>query len=78
MTDTRPSLEELEAKADFARRHIGPDDADCAEMLEALELTSLDHLVADTVPSSIRDDTPLATEATSYPSRFKTLEAISR
>ena len=63
MTDTRPSLEELEAKADFARRHIGPDDADCAEMLEALELTSLDHLVADTVPSSIRDDTPLALPA---------------
>ncbi len=59
MTDTRPSLEQLEAKADFARRHIGPDDADCAEMLAALDLQSLDHLVADTVPSSIRDDAPL-------------------
>ena len=63
MTDTRPSLEELEAKADFARRHIGPDDADCAEMLAVLDLQSLDHLVADTVPSSIRDDTPLALPA---------------
>ncbi len=72
MTDTRPSLEELEAKADFTRRHIGPDDADCAEMLEALELTSLDHLVADTVPSSIRDDTPLA-----LPPALSEMEALA-
>ncbi|MEM7309620.1 MAG: aminomethyl-transferring glycine dehydrogenase [Planctomycetota bacterium] len=43
----------------FSRRHIGPNDADVQEMLDALGLTSLDELVERTVPASIRLDGPL-------------------
>jgi glycine dehydrogenase len=39
---------------EFSRRHIGPRDEDVAEMLRTLRLGSLDDLVAETVPASIR------------------------
>jgi glycine dehydrogenase len=45
---------ELPAPDDFARRHIGPRDEDVVEMLRTLRLGSLDDLVAETVPESIR------------------------
>src|SRR5260221_508286 len=45
---------DLESKDRFAARHIGPDEADVAEMLAALGLPSLDALVAETVPADIR------------------------
>jgi len=38
----------------FANRHIGPSPADVAAMLAALGLSSLDALIAETVPESIR------------------------
>jgi len=38
----------------FARRHLGPSDAEVSEMLGALGLKSLDELVAQTVPATIR------------------------
>jgi glycine dehydrogenase len=38
----------------FAPRHIGPSDADQAHMLGTLGLTSLEQLVGQTVPQSIR------------------------
>jgi glycine dehydrogenase len=38
----------------FARRHIGPSDAEVAAMLTALGVTSLDELVDQTVPAAIR------------------------
>jgi glycine dehydrogenase len=38
----------------FARRHIGPSALDRAEMLKALGVSTLDELVAQTVPASIR------------------------
>ncbi|MFO7771512.1 MAG: aminomethyl-transferring glycine dehydrogenase subunit GcvPA, partial [Roseovarius gahaiensis] len=45
---------------DFAnRRHIGPSPEEMAEMLRALEADSLEALIDDTVPRSIRQDTPL-------------------
>ena len=59
MSKTRPSLEELEAKTDFARRHIGPDEPQIEEMLKALELESLDQLIEQTVPEAIRSGEPL-------------------
>jgi glycine dehydrogenase len=43
----------------FVRRHIGPSDADVAKMLETLGLTSLEALVAETVPAGIRLSRPL-------------------
>jgi glycine dehydrogenase len=45
---------DLESKDRFPARHIGPDEADVAEMLAALGLPSLDALVAETVPADIR------------------------
>src|SRR5258708_3547556 len=43
----------------FTNRHIGPDAADTAEMLRALGADSLDALMAETVPASIRAKRPL-------------------
>ncbi|KAI3622534.1 glycine dehydrogenase GLYDH [Moniliophthora roreri] len=38
----------------FPERHIGPDDAETAKMLNALGYSSMDAFVDDTVPSHIR------------------------
>ncbi|MBM4109332.1 MAG: aminomethyl-transferring glycine dehydrogenase [Phycisphaerae bacterium] len=43
----------------FAHRHIGPNDAEVAEMLGLLGYRSLDELTDATVPASIRLPTPL-------------------
>ena len=40
----------------FVRRHVGPDEADVAEMLRALECPSLEALVDQAVPRQIRMD----------------------
>jgi glycine dehydrogenase len=46
---------------DFAnRRHIGPSPAEIAEMLETVGAASLDALIDETVPASIRQKQPLA------------------
>ena len=58
MSDTSPS-----ATGEFAARHVGPRREDVARMLDGLGLESLDALVAEVVPDSIRDDAPLALEA---------------
>jgi glycine dehydrogenase len=47
----------------FARRHIGPSEAEQQAMLAALGLESLEELVAATVPASIRRTAPLALPA---------------
>ena len=45
---------------DFAnRRHIGPSPAEMAEMLAALGVETLDELIDQTVPQSIRQKEPL-------------------
>ncbi|TPE53867.1 aminomethyl-transferring glycine dehydrogenase [Amaricoccus solimangrovi] len=45
---------------DFAnRRHIGPSPSEMAEMLRAVGEPSLDALIAETVPASIRQREPL-------------------
>ncbi|MCW5756080.1 MAG: aminomethyl-transferring glycine dehydrogenase [Phycisphaeraceae bacterium] len=43
----------------FVHRHIGPDEAEVAEMLGLLGYTSLDALIEAAVPSQIRTDAPL-------------------
>lgn len=46
---------------DFAnRRHIGPSPAEMEAMLETVGYPSLDALIDDTVPASIRQKTPLS------------------
>jgi glycine dehydrogenase len=44
----------------FARRHIGPGEADIDAMLAELGFGSLDELADATVPASIRNEKPLA------------------
>src|SRR5437773_1478408 len=44
----------------FPRRHIGPDDTEVGAMLRALDCTSLDALIDQTVPKQIRIARPLA------------------
>ncbi|KFE34132.1 aminomethyl-transferring glycine dehydrogenase [Thioclava atlantica] len=46
---------------DFAnRRHIGPSPSEMAEMLKAVGARDLDALIDETVPKSIRQETPLS------------------
>ena len=47
----------------FADRHIGPGPHDVRAMLNTLGMTSLDALISQTVPKSIRLDRPLALPA---------------
>ena len=62
MTEARHSLEALEMRGDFVRRHIGPGEPQLAEMLETLGLKSLDELIDQTVPKSIISSTDLDLE----------------
>jgi glycine dehydrogenase len=45
--------------ADFASRHIGPSPSDVEAMLTTLGVSSLDALIEQTVPASIRHPKPL-------------------
>lgn len=47
------------APVSFAQRHIGPDGDDVAAMVAATGAKSLDALIAETVPGSIRQSVPL-------------------
>jgi glycine dehydrogenase len=48
-----------EAATTFVRRHIGPSPRDVAAMLETVGAKSLSELMAQTLPSSIRQQAPL-------------------
>jgi len=48
-----------EPATDFVRRHIGPAPRDIAAMLESVGAGSLGELMGQTLPSSIRQKTPL-------------------
>ena len=54
MTRREENLELLAPGDSFARRHIGPQDDEVARMLATLGLSSLDQLIDQTVPASIR------------------------
>ncbi|KAG5190576.1 glycine dehydrogenase [Tribonema minus] len=47
----------------FARRHIGPSEADTKEMMKVVGVSSLDDLVDKTVPAAIRLSKPLTLDA---------------
>jgi len=49
----------LHPPADFVRRHVGPGEAEVAEMLDVLGVPSLEALVDETVPGAIRLGRPL-------------------
>jgi glycine dehydrogenase len=56
---TRVTLGDLEQRDEFIRRHIGPGDAQIADMMDALGLDSLDDLITKAVPKNIITDTDL-------------------
>ena len=56
---TEPTLDALERSDDFINRHIGPSDADIAEMLATIGVASLDDLIDKAVPADIRSPDPL-------------------
>lgn len=47
-------------KNDFERRHLGPHKNDLPEMLNVIGVESLDALIEQTIPASIRLDRPLS------------------
>jgi glycine dehydrogenase len=59
----RLSLAALENHGGFVARHIGPDDAEIAEMLKVVGQPSLEALVEAIVPASIKLAEPLALPA---------------
>jgi glycine dehydrogenase len=77
------SAESAEFATDiFAHRHIGPDESEVREMLNAIGCDSLDALIDQTVPSSIRMQQPLslshnATDARSDFEAIRSLRAIA-
>lgn len=54
------TLTQLAKHDEFIQRHIGPDEAETAAMLQELGVDSLEQLIAQTVPESIRLPKPLA------------------
>ena len=58
MAHGKLDLATLEAKDAFVHRHIGPSEADIADMLDGLGLGSLDALTDQAVPGSIRGKFP--------------------
>lgn len=64
METTQQSLEELEMRGDFIRRHIGPDRHQIAEMVDYLGLNSLEEIIDRAVPDSIISKQPLALNET--------------
>ncbi len=58
-TQQRTDLTALEAADDFIGRHIGPEADDITHMLGVVDASSLDELISETVPASIRLGAPL-------------------
>jgi glycine dehydrogenase len=66
------------AENDFAARHIGPSPADVKKMLDVIGASSLDELIDQTIPSSIRQTTPLNLGAAlSETQVLKTVRAVA-
>src|SRR2546421_9235584 len=57
--DARIDASILKPSDTFVRRHIGPSPQDVREMLDAIGADSLEELVEQTVPTSIRLNRPL-------------------
>jgi len=58
-TESNRSMRALEDRAEFIGRHIGPRDKEIDQMLGELGLESLDALISESTPPSIRADQPL-------------------
>ena len=70
---TQPSLRSLEHHDAFIERHIGPNDAEVAAMLQVVGHDSLEALTDAIVPASIKSTTPLA-----LPGSLTEVEALAK
>lgn len=70
---TSPSLRELEYHSAFVERHIGPNDAEIAQMLHAIGHDSLDAMTDAIVPGKIKSPAPLA-----LPEAITEVEALAK
>jgi len=68
-----PSLRELEHASAFVDRHIGPNDAEIAQMLRVVGHDSLDALTDAIVPGAIKSPAPLA-----LPESLTEVQALAR
>ena len=68
MPETRRYLSDLAQRGDFVRRHVGPSESEIGTMLRTLGIESLDDLIAQAVPESIRESgaLPLASTYTEH------------
>ncbi|MCW4454924.1 aminomethyl-transferring glycine dehydrogenase [Flavobacterium sp. MXW15] len=73
MTQNTPSLRDLEHHTAFVERHIGPNDAEIAQMLRIVGHDSLESLTDAIVPGSIKSPAPLA-----LPESLTEVEALAR
>ncbi|WP_312707547.1 aminomethyl-transferring glycine dehydrogenase [Stenotrophomonas sp.] len=60
MSQNTPSLRELEHHSAFVERHIGPNDAEIAQMLDVVGHPTLDAMTDAIVPAKIKSPAPLA------------------
>jgi len=60
MSNASPKHPHVPHARDFAARHIGPSPDEIAQMLDVVGAPSLDALMAETMPASIRQAQPLA------------------
>ncbi|MFC6632754.1 aminomethyl-transferring glycine dehydrogenase [Microbulbifer taiwanensis] len=60
MLQAKHSIRDLEDRAEFTRRHIGPSVDDIARMLQRLGHSSLNEFIGEVVPGGIRMPAPLA------------------
>ncbi len=70
---SQPSLRSLEHHDAFVARHIGPNEAEIATMLEVVGHASLDALTDAIVPASIKSPAPLA-----LPEAISEVEALAK
>ncbi|UNK49349.1 aminomethyl-transferring glycine dehydrogenase [Lysobacter sp. S4-A87] len=74
MSQTQPaSLRDLEHHDAFLERHIGPNDAEIAQMLSVVGYDSLDAMTDAIVPANIKSPSPLA-----LPAPITEVEAIAK
>ncbi|WP_171966754.1 MULTISPECIES: aminomethyl-transferring glycine dehydrogenase [Stenotrophomonas] len=73
MSQNTPTLRELEHHNAFVERHIGPNDAEIAQMLDVVGHASLDALTDAIVPAGIKSPAPLA-----LPDSLTEVEALAK
>ncbi|MDR7134633.1 glycine dehydrogenase [Lysobacter niastensis] len=73
MSQKTPSLRDLEHHDAFIERHIGPNDAEIAQMLRTVGYDSLDAMTDAIVPANIKSSAPLA-----LPPAMTEVEALAK